>query len=137
MNILEEFGTFSKNFFLNNNILDLEKLLKFNENTKQKAKKLSKYIKDDIEIIINEFYDNNMKDEKSVKIFKNKEEIESLKKINAHYFYYLFSGPFDEKYYLKKLQIGCVHYLRGVTTDIYFPSIGNLGNILNKVWKKK
>ncbi|WP_338635422.1 protoglobin domain-containing protein [Spirobacillus cienkowskii] len=136
MNTQDEFSLFVSQYFLDNSISKFEKAINFNENVKEKAKKLSPYIKENIENIINEFYEFNLNNENAKKYFKNQEEIEYLKKLNTNYFQYLFLGPFDERYYIEKLKIGYVHYLRGITTDIYMSAIGNLGFILSKIWLK-
>ena len=56
MNTQDEFSLFVSEYFLDNSISKFEKAINFNENVKEKAKKLSPYIKENIENIINEFY---------------------------------------------------------------------------------
>ncbi|WP_186645723.1 protoglobin domain-containing protein [Fluviispira vulneris] len=128
------FNDFAIDFFKENDIAALEASFGIDANTKIKAYSLHTLIKQNIQSIINEFYDFNINNEKSRKYFIDQGEIEHLMKINQDYFPYIFSGPFDREYYTKKLKIGYLHYIRLIPKDIYMASIGNLNTILNRLW---
>ena len=133
----ENFNLFTKEYFLNNKIEDLEFALKFDEAKKEKAKKLAPIIKENIENIIKEFYEYNLNNDRIKKYFKGHAEIERLMKVNQKYFEYIFSGPFDIEYYKEKIKIGYMHYIRSIPNDSYLASLGNLNSILNKLWQNK
>ena len=84
MNTQDEFSLFASEFFTNNSILKFEQVINFNDTVKQKAKKLSQHIKDNIDYIVNEFYEYNLNNMNAKKHFKNQEEVEQLKKINTN-----------------------------------------------------
>ena len=133
----EEFENFVQNYFKNHSIVEIESALRFDENKKKRANLLHHIITENVENIVKEFYEFNLNNVNAKKHFRSKSEIEHLMEINRTYFPYLFSGPFDEKYYNEKLKIGYMHYLRSIPSDIYLASIGNLNSILSRLWISK
>ncbi|APJ04004.1 protoglobin domain-containing protein [Silvanigrella aquatica] len=132
-----EFEEFSKNYINEHHNSKIEEALNFDENKKIIAQSLNLIIKENIEIVVQKFYNFNLNNARAMKYFVSKSEVDRLVEINKKYFPYLFSGPFDDAYYLEKIKIGYAHYMRNIPGNIYLASLGNLKLILNKLWSEK
>lgn len=94
---------------------------------------LRELIGDNIEEIVEEFYQKILPFDEMDRIIGDAETLQRLKKYQRTYILSLFDGQYDEEYVHSRLRVGVVHKRLGVEPKFYVSAAYNLSSILRKV----
>lgn len=94
------------------------------------------YIVDNIDIIVDRFYENQTKIEEIVLLIGDADTLERLHQALRHYILGLFSGYYDHEYVNNRLRIGMVHKRIGVEPKLFLSAVRVLKGIIRDVLRE-
>ncbi|VAX07910.1 Phytochrome, two-component sensor histidine kinase [hydrothermal vent metagenome] len=95
-----------------------------------------KIIDDNIDIIVEEFYEKQIEIEEISLVIGDADTLLRLRNAQRRYVIDLFSGYYDREYVNNRLRIGMIHKRIGVDPRLYLSAIRTLKNIVNTVLKR-
>ena len=95
------------------------------------------YIEDEIEVIIEEFYQLQTSDSEISLLIGDADTLRRLHAAQRQYVIELFSGKTDRDYVNNRLRIGLVHKRIGVAPKLYLSAVRSLKEILCKVLQRR
>lgn len=94
---------------------------------------LRKLIADNIDEIVEEFYNKILTFQEMDRVIGDAETLHRLKNYQRNYIMSLFDGQYDEEYVHSRLRVGVVHKRIGVEPKFYVSAVHNLITILRDV----
>lgn len=93
-------------------------------------------IEENIEIIVDEFYEKQTKIEEVTLLIGDAETLRRLRAAQRKYIFDLFAGYYDSEYVNNRLRIGMVHKRIGVEPKLYLSAVRTLKEIIIKILKE-
>lgn len=93
-------------------------------------------IEENIDIIVNEFYEKQTKIEEVSLLIGDAETLRRLRAAQRRYIFDLFAGYYDSEYVNNRLRIGMVHKRIGVEPKLYLSAVRTLKEIIIKILKE-
>ncbi|MDH5720754.1 MAG: GGDEF domain-containing protein [Spirochaetia bacterium] len=112
-----------------------QELLTLSEKDTKNLVYIKTEIAKNIDNIVNEFYQTQIKSEEIDRLIGDAESLLRLKKHMRKYILALFDGLYSSDYVHSRLRIGLVHKRIGVTPKLYISAVRNLQDLLNKYIK--
>lgn len=94
---------------------------------------LRNIIDDNIEEIVESFYEKIIRFAEMDRIIGDAETLHRVKNHQRNYIFSLFDGQYDEEYVLSRLRVGVVHKRIGVDPKFYVSAVYNLSSLLRNV----
>lgn len=110
-----------------------KKYIGFTDADIEMLKELRETVEDNIETIIDRFYENILSFTEMDRIIGDAETLRRLKNFQKNYVLSLFDGQYDEDYVHSRLRIGLVHKRIGVAPKFYISAFHNLNSILRNI----
>jgi len=112
-------------------------LLEIEESDLAIREQLVPFIKENVESIVQEFYDYVFRFPEMVRLIHESVLLEELKKTQVTALVELFEEPLDFKFAKKRMQVGLTHYRVGLVPKYYISAYSALMEILCRMVKEK